>query len=296
VRGLSVLLGIFAMVIPASAAQSAAFKGERGTLAIFIPTNSGWVIAADQRQSPKEGIFCDGINKILLPERAEHTAVVITGNITLSDMPDLPPAELCEHLKSTPAPIDFGRITLAFLDSENVPLSKFDGQKFTDTIFAAIHPFVAAGNLKAFFGTRVANIVISHFDPATTTSSLLAFGIDLDSIGAFRLQPLPVTASTTLSGTDFNLTSHRVLLPFGEVPYFHQYVLTGTGQAHTSEAYEQFLQKARVSDVTPDLAGTVAIALIEATAKATEQFPAPSGIGGGTTAALIGSKTTWLRQ
>lgn len=284
------------MAISASAARAVAFDGERGTLAIFIPTNSGWVIAADRRQSPK-GIFCDGINKILLPERAEHTAVVITGNITLSNMPDLPPDELCEHLKSTPAPIDFGRITLAFLDSENVPLSKFNGQKFSEVIFAVIQPFLAAGNLRAFIGARVANIVIAHFDPRTTTSSLLAFGIDIDAAGVFHLQPLRVTASTTVNGTNFAPTSSRELLPFGEVPYFHQHVLSVVGHASgSSDAYRQFLQKPRIADVTPDLAGTVAVDLIETTAKATEQFPAPSGIGGGTTAVLVGSKISWLRR
>lgn len=280
--------------IAGSGAPAATFEAERGTLAIFIPTSSGWVIAADRRQSPK-GIFCDGVNKILLPKRPEHTAVVITGNITLSNMPDLPPAELCEHLKRTPAPIDFGRATLAFLESENVPLSQFNGQKFTDTIFAEIQPFLAAGNLHAFFGMRVANIVIAHFDPEATTNSLLAFGIDIDSVGAFRLQPLPVNASTTLKGTDFSMTSDRVLLPFGEVPYFHQHVLNGTGQSYIGTAYAQFLQKQRVADVTPDLAAAVAVDLLEATAKATEQIPAPSGIGGGTTAVLVGSKTVWFR-
>jgi hypothetical protein len=138
--------------------------------------------------------------------------------------------------------------------------------------------------------------VIAYFDPTTATSSVLAFGIDIDSAGVFHLQPLRVTASTTLSGTDFKPTGDRELLPFGEVPYFQQHVLAGSGLANSGGVYTQFLRKPRIADVPPDLAGAVAIDLIEATAKATEQVPAPSGIGGGTTAVLVGSTTTWLRQ
>src|SRR6185437_13249107 len=72
------------------------FSGAGGTLALFVPTRSGLVIAADMRQSP-HGVFCDGINKILLPSRP-RTAVVVTGNITLQDTSNVPKAELCDFL------------------------------------------------------------------------------------------------------------------------------------------------------------------------------------------------------
>ncbi len=274
--------------------SKASFGGAGGTLAIFIPTNAGLVIAADKRQSPK-GIFCDGINKILIPHRPARTAVVITGNITLSEMPDLPPAELCKFLASTPAPIDFGRTTLAFLNSENVSLARFDGQRFAEVIYGELEPYISGGKLSTVFGTRVAQIIIADFDPSTTKSSLLALGIDLDSAGRFQLQPLPVTSSTTVSGTSFDLQSDRVVLPFGEASYLYQYVFNGPGQALLNDDYSRFLSKQKVAQVDLELASSVSLNLIEATSKTTEAIPAPSGIGGGASAVLIGGETVILR-
>jgi len=274
--------------------SNASFGGAGGTLAIFIPTNAGLVIAADKRQTPK-GTFCDGANKILIPDRPARTAVVITGNITLREMPDLPPAELCKFLASTPAPIDFGRTTLAFLNAENVPLARFDGQKFTDVIYNEIEPHISGGKLSAFFGTRVAQIIIADFDPSTMKSSLLAFGIDLDGAGRFQLQPLLVTSSTTITGTSFDMQSDLVVLPFGEVPYFNQYVLAGPGQALLNDDYSRLRGKQKVAQVDPELALSAALNLIEATSMITETIPAPSGIGGGSSAVLIGSETVILR-
>ena len=270
------------------------FGGAGGTLAIFIPTNAGLVIAADKRQSPK-GTFCDGVNKILIPDRPARTAVVITGNITLRDMPDLPPAQLCKFLAGTPAPIDFGRTTLAFLNAENVPLARFDGQKFTDVIYSELEPHISGGKLSTFFGTRVAQIIIADFDPSTMKCSLLALGIDLDGAGRFQLQPLPVTSSTTIGGTSFDIQSAPVVLPFGEVPYFNQYVLAGSGQALLNDDYSRVRSKQKVAQVDPELALSAALNLIEATSKTTEAIPAPFGIGGGASAVLIGIETVILR-
>ncbi len=268
------------------------FSAEGGTLAIFIPTHSGLVIAADKRQSP-QGIFCDGINKILIPERPPRTAVVITGYISLRDTANVPPAELCKFLASTPAPIDFGRATLEFLNSEGTQLSKLSGQRLADRIFGEIQPYL--DKLRPFFGTRIAQIIIADFEPETKMSSLLALGVDLDITGRFQLQPLPVTSFTTVKGTSFNLQSDRVVLPFGEVPYFNEHVLSGTGKIFLDEGYSHLVQKEKVSDIDPELASSVAVNLIEAASKTTEHIAAPSGIGGGVSAVLLGTETIILK-
>src|SRR5258707_492091 len=129
------------------------FEAAGGTLAVFIPTSRGLVIAADMRQSPS-GIFCDGIEKILIPACPARTAVVVTGLATsLRDTSNVPPDELCEFMARTPAPIDFGRSAIEFLVSQNVPLAELSGEGLTDKIYQDILPYMVAGNLRAFVGT-----------------------------------------------------------------------------------------------------------------------------------------------
>jgi hypothetical protein len=227
--------------------------------------------------------------------RPARTAVVITGYITLQDMPDLPGSELCEYLANTPAPIDFGRTTLTFLESENTPVPKFDGRKFAEAIFRDVDPYMRAGNFRGLNGQRVAVIIIASYDPATHTSSMLVFGVDIDAGGTFHLQPLPVAASTTLAGTSFSLGSGRAVLPFGEVPYFNSHVLAGTGKEFLSENYFELLQKTKVSEVNPELASAVALNLIDAASKTAETITPPSGIGGGASAVLLGNETVILK-
>ncbi|WP_143130854.1 hypothetical protein [Bradyrhizobium arachidis] len=246
------------------------------------------------RQTQK-GTFCDGINKIQIPARPARTAVVITGFATLQDMPDLSGPVLCEHMAKTPAPIDFGRSTLAYLDAENTPVAHFDGQRFTDAIFADVGPYLAAEKLREFAGSRIAQIIISSYDAVNRTSSVLAFGADLRGEGQFLLQPLPVTAFTTLQGTSFNPDSDRVLLPFAEVPYLEQHVLAGHGQMYLTRAFSEFLLKTGVGDVSAELAAAAALDLIDAAAKTTKIIPAPSGIGGGSSAVLLGDETVTLK-
>jgi len=267
----------------------AGFDSQRGTLAIFIPTSAGWIIAADKRQSPKN-VFCDGIQKILIPDRPSHAAVVITGNISLSEMPDLPASELCDYLAMNPAPVDFGRTTLEFLNTEGTPLAQFNGQAFTDSIYRAIQPYLTAGHLRGFVGARVAQIIIADFDPTAKTNNIIAFGIDIDARGHFQLQPLPVTSSTTLKGTTFGPNDPPTVLPFGEVPYFTAHVLSGPGRAVVGSEYSELLGKHAISQIEPELARVVAVNLIDATSKMTEKVAAPSGIGGGASAALIGEQ------
>jgi hypothetical protein len=262
-----------------------------GTLVVFIPSNSGLVIAADKRRSPR-GVFCDGVRKILIPKRPQHTAVVVTGFVTMQEIPDdIPDSKLCAYLAETPAPVDFGRIALDFLESQNSPINRLDGQALTDQIFHDIAPFLSAGNLREVHGTRVAQIIFAGFDPSVMKSTILAFGIDIDQAGAFRLQPLPVTSATTIHGTAFDPKSSPAVLPFGEVPYFNQHVLSAAGQHLLSDDYPRLLQKKSVSDVDLDLAVSVALNLIDAASQTTEIIPAPSGIGGGSSLVILGENT-----
>lgn len=274
--------------------QGGSFRGMGGTLAVLVPSSSGLVIAADMRQTPK-GTFCDGIDKILLPTRPKRTAAVVTGFTTLRDMPNLSGPELCEHLAKTPAPIDFGRSTLDYLNAENTQVADFNGERFADSLFADVSPYLAAGKLNAFAGSRIAQIVIASYDSAARTSSIIAFGVDLAWNMSFLLQPLAVTASTTIRGTSFAPKSDRAILPFGEVPYLEQHVISGHGRMYLTGAYFEILLKKVVGDVGSDLAAAAALDLIEAASKTTEVIPAPSGIGGGSSVVLLSNETVMLK-
>jgi hypothetical protein len=269
------------------------FSAAGGTLAVFIPTNSGLVIAADMRQTPK-GIFCDGINKILIAGRP-RTAVVVTGYITLQDTNHVPDADLCAFLAKNPAPIDFGRSALDFLKAENRNFDDINGQALTDRIYNDILPYLREGKLRPFFGTRIAQIIIAEYEPGATTSKLLSLGVELDPLGRFQLQPLHVTATTTVRGDSFNMQSSRVVLPFGEVQYFNESVLAGDGKQFLSDEYFELLKRQKVAEIDPTLASTVALNLIEAASKATKIKAAPSGIGGGSSAVLLGTETRVLK-
>jgi hypothetical protein len=96
-------LWLLTVSVAESSMSRSNFSAEGGTLAIFIPTNSGWIIAADKRQSP-QGVFCDGINKILMPERPPRTAIVITGYISLRDTANVPPADCANFSRARPHP------------------------------------------------------------------------------------------------------------------------------------------------------------------------------------------------
>jgi hypothetical protein len=284
---------VFSAAMGIAEKQDIEFSGAGGTLAIFVPTQSGLVIAADIRQSP-HGVFCDGINKILVPNRP-RTAVVVTGNITLQDTSNVPKAELCDFLAKNRAAIDFGRSAREFLDSTTAPFSELNWTALTNQIYESIAPYVAAGNLNPFFGTEIAQIIFAEFEPDTQSSKLLSLTVNLDAAGNLTLQPVRVTAATTIRGDSFNLHSDRQILPFGEVAYYQQQVVAGVGRQFLSQDYFDLVAKSKIADVDTGLASAAALNLITAASKATEIIAAPSGIGGGESAVLLGSETQVVR-
>jgi hypothetical protein len=223
-----------------------------------------------------------------------RTVVVITGYVSLRDTSKIPDAELCKYMAETSAPIDFGRTTLNFLEAHRSTLRELDGQAFTDRIHTDVTPYLKAGNLRPFFATRLAQIVVADFDPGTKTSTILALGIDLDQNGALSLQPIRISTRTNVSGTTFQLQDDRDAIPFGEGAYY-QNVVAGVGTRFLSESYRSFIQKEKISDVDLQLGTSVAANLIEAASKATEIVAAPSGIGGGISVAVIADDVRFLK-
>lgn len=155
--------------------------------------------------------------------------------------------------------------------------------------------YIRAGNLNPFFGTEIAQMIFAEFEPETQVSKLLSLTVNLDAAGNFTLQPVRVTAATTIRGDSFGLQSDRQVLPFGETAYYRQNVLAGVGKRFLAGDYFDLVAKSKVADVDSGLALAAALNLISAASKATEIVAAPTRIGGGESAVLLSSDTQVLK-
>jgi hypothetical protein len=266
---------------------STIFSPSGGTLVIVVPTSEGVVIAADKRTSPG-GVYCDGVAKILQPPNHANMAVFITGLSTLRDHSTIKPEDLCKALASTPAPIDFGRSTLAFLEKQPAPISELNGQALTEMIYADIKQFIEGGQLNSLMGQRIATIVVVDHEAATRTSRIWSFWVQLTGPVGFQLQP----AHHPLK---FGPTDRPVVLPYGENEYYYTHVLNGVGRDFIDENLHIVSNAPNVSLVAVDAGAGAAINLIEAASKAADLVKPPSGIGGGVDCVLVGQERKILR-
>jgi hypothetical protein len=266
--------------------KMASFSPDGGTLAVIIPTQAGLIVAADQRTTP-DGIYCDGVKKIILPKEATPITVVITGLASFRDTSKIPRSELCNVMASTPAPVDFGRTASMYISSQSFGVDKLDLQGLAEVIYAEMKPFIDGGQFNIFFGTRLALINMADFEPDTAMTNIKSLAIELGPRGEFRLQP---AYYRQIASTD-----RPEVMPFGEEPYFRENVLNGPGRKFLDGSYEQLKSKSHISEIDADLGSAVAINLIEATAKTTELIKPPSGIGGGLDCILLGLENRVFR-
>ncbi|MCA1414478.1 hypothetical protein I6F30_25480 [Bradyrhizobium sp. NBAIM20] len=266
-------------------AMADGFSAVRGTLVIAIPTSAGLVVAADRRTTPR-GIYCDGVRKILVP-KPKGTAVFITGMATMRDTSGIADEELCETLRRTPAPIDFGRMTVDFVDTHTEPLINVDGQQLADAIFAEIRRYIEGGELQPFFGQQyVTTIVVASFDPESRVSRVWQFWVNFTGPVLFQLQPLPVR--------QFTLDDVPDIILFGENEYFVTNVRNGIGRQFLDGSIETIRDKRSIANVSVEDARKAGVNLIEAAAETASLIKPPSGIGGGVDCALVGEETRLL--
>lgn len=259
----------------------------KGTLVVVIPTSEGFVVAADKRASPS-GIYCDGVAKILIAKQP-NTAVFVTGLASLRDTSTIPLQDLCRVLADTPAPIDFGRSTLAFLERQSSPMQELSGQALTEVIYPDVKPYIEGGQLRDLMGQqRIATIVILNFDPVTSSSRLWAFWVNFTGPFGFQLQP----QQPPLHYRPDNLPDVQ---PFGENEYLLTHVLNGVGRQFLDGSYEAVRSKPAISQVSAIDASKAAINWIEAATKSSELVKPPSGIGGGIDCLLLGRETKVLK-
>jgi hypothetical protein len=266
--------------------KMASFSAERGTLAVMVPTQAGLIIAADKRTTP-DGIYCDGVNKILLPKKREALAVVITGLASFRDTSNIPRSELCNVLATTPAPVDFGRAVSRYIGSQSAGVGKLDLQGVADAIYAEMKPFIDGGQFNSLFGTRLALINIADFEPVTSMSNIKSLAVELGPHGEFRLQPAYYD--------QFGMTDRPNAVPFGEGPYFRDNVLNGPGRKFLDGSFEQLTSKSRVNEIDANLGSAVAINWIEAASKTADIIKPPTGIGGGVDCVLLGTDNRVIR-
>jgi hypothetical protein len=177
-------IALTAILLVSMLIHSHALSPSKGTLVVVIPTSEGIVVAADKRTSPG-GIYCDGVAKILISKQP-NTAVFVTGLASLRDTSSIPLQDLCRVLADTPAPIDFGRTTLAFLENQS-SLRELSGQALTEAIYADVRPYIEGGQLRPLMGQqRLATIVILNFDPVTSSSRVWAFWVNFTVHLAFN--------------------------------------------------------------------------------------------------------------
>jgi hypothetical protein len=262
------------------------FSAEGGTLAVMVPTQAGLIIAADKRTTP-DGIYCDGVNKILLPKKREALAVVITGLASFRDTSNIPRSELCNVLATTPAPVDFGRAVSRYIGSQSAGVGKLDLQGVADAIYAEMKPFIDGGQFNSLFGTRLALINIADFEPVTSMSNIKSLAVELGPHGEFRLQPAYYD--------QFGMTDRPNAVPFGEGPYLRDHVLNGPGRKFLDGSFEQLTSKSRVNEIDANLGSALAINWIEAASKTADMIKPPTGIGGGVDCVLLGLENRVIR-
>jgi hypothetical protein len=262
------------------------FSSEGGTLAIIIPTQAGLIVAADKRTTP-DGIYCDGVNKILLPKTGKPMAIVITGLATFRDTSNIPRPELCKVLATTPAPVDLGRAVSLYVGSQSAGVATLDLQGLTDAIYAEMKPFISGGQFNGLFGSRLALINLVDFEPQTAVSNVKSLAVELGPHGEFRLQPAYYV--------QFGMNDRPDAVSFGEGPYFRANVLNGQGRQFIDGRFDQLISKDRVNEVDADLGSAVAINLIEAASKTADMIKPPSGIGGGVDCILLGHENRVFR-
>lgn len=255
-------------------------------MVVAVPTQAGLIIAADKRTTP-EGIYCDGVNKILFPKKAEPIAVFVTGLNSFRDTSGIPRPELCNVLANTPAPVDFGRTVAGYVGGQSNGVAQLDLQGVTEAIYAEMKPYIDSGWFTKLFGTRLAVITMADFEPKTGISNIKSLAVELGPKGEFRFQPSYYER--------FEMTNRPNAIVFGEGAYFLSNVLNGLGKKFLDRSRDKLTATNSISEVDAELGSAVAINSVEAASKTADIVKPSTGIGGGVDCVLLGLENKVLR-
>jgi hypothetical protein len=253
------------------------------TLVVLVPSADGLVVAADSRISI-DGKYCDGQFKITRLRKPAHTVVMVTGDGVFIPPPSAIEPDLCRYIQTAPRMLDIASIVRAYLERNVADLSQLSLADLGDECVRAAQRFQQSNpdGFQSHLGGEIFSVVIANYDPKSKVSTIRNFVVRLD--GATHQLEAGRFAQTSVAATD-----RRGVWAFGETAYLEQNVYAGVGrQFLTGSTLGFILDNQPVADTSLDQSIAAAVNVIQATSRATEIVPAPSGIGGPIRAVLLG--------
>jgi hypothetical protein len=261
------------------------------TLIIYVPSNEGLVVAADSRLSIGMGRFCDGVEKLVVPNRP-RTLITVTGRRGFYPQAIYLQPDLCAPLKATRREFDFADIATEFVDGEGVPLEQLDMGKLAQACINRLTAYLTAHPewLPTYTGERFASAInFACYDPKTKQAVLR--GIEIKVPDDLR----QITVRQYLNDR-FGFDDISEPITAGEGDYVREHVLvrlkTMPLSATTLEILGGHPQYAlrKVRDMGVAEARALAEDLISATSLMMQTIPSASGVGGITRSVLLGAE------
>jgi hypothetical protein len=261
------------------------------TLVVLIPTQDGFLFAADSRTTVRttavNEVSCDNAFKIIELTHRKHTAITVTGHGTVLPRNVLALVAPCRYIKVTPPLLDIESLVQQELDSGSGILCQEEILALANKCRDSVAKFALddARFMEQFRGKAIFRVVIGSYNPADRTFLVVTFeiatGKDLTvQVGDIELKQM-------------SMDDRGGAMLFGEVPYVQQHVYNLASGLEHFNAFRQSGKK--VKDITVAEAQAAAVNLIEATSRRTEEIPASSGIGGPVDVLLVNDKEIGTR-
>jgi hypothetical protein len=250
-----------------------------GTLVVCFPSRSGLVVAADSRTTVM-GQFVDGVEKLEVFMGSRPILFTVTGNGNFIELPS-PRIPLDDWIKNGPYKFRMSSVVEAYLRGHSaIELPAADLSDLAENMASAL----AAGVpelVPRFIGEEVCRLWMFQADARNRAYYIASIVIVVRSDGR--------TAATMNPIKRLTLDSPKALELMGESEYAMANVVNARRLSDDSAAI--WNRAARVGDITLKDAAYFARNVIEATAKATERIPAPSGIGGPVQMYVVGLRS-----
>jgi hypothetical protein len=240
------------------------------TLVVFIPTNSGIVIAADSRHTIA-GKFCDGETKIVVSPHSRLAAAAVTGQPEWYDRPALPGTNPCERFSKEVPVFDALRLVRGFLAEHPTWIQNQDLSNLRDRCVRELDAYFSSHPLAASSAGvgPVFVVLIATFDPKKHVSSICWFTVSVGGSLHKALGSDPTFRTWALSD------SETPVAVAGEKDFYEKYVDIGKGQRFILHK-----PKATVSETDAGYGKSQATDVIRAASRIAAEMQIPLGIGG----------------
>jgi hypothetical protein len=210
------------------------------TLIVSVPANGGFVVAADTRAVFLDTV-CDGVRKIVQPQKRRNTVVLAAGTATVFRF-DKTPSHPCEYMKSGPRILDIPHLISMRLDeTKNGVLSEAEVNNIANESFSEVKAFDQANRnlhpLNYYMGIGF-QIDIVSYDGNTSTVLIGDFGVKVDSTGTPQLFMMPFNRLSRADKLAIVITGHK--------SFARKYVHTAQMQA----IFEKTIDQVSLTDAT----------------------------------------------